>query len=213
MSDFSAHEQLAQLLGLDLVDVKVLGADLYGQGGAATLTVSLSNGNTLEFDPARTMVRPQTLLAELAVAAGVTPELKQPQAVNALAVACSIARTHRHMTEVDQARDWAGQYLQSAGTLVVDTTDQAQRWSAWQHLNSHDPWTKARDDGTDLARAGMVIHDHDGGRLVRSGWFLAFVRKQAGWHAPRRIKATSPAAPETLVWSFYTVPAGWEDGD
>jgi hypothetical protein len=37
--------------------------------------------------------------------------------------------------------------------------------------------------------------------------------EQTGWHAPRRIKATRPAVPETLVWSFYTVPAGWEDVD
>ncbi len=84
MTDFTVHEQLAQLLGLDLVGVKVIGASLYGQGGAATLTVLLSNDNSLEFDPARTMVRPQDLIAELAIAAGVTPELKQAQATNAL---------------------------------------------------------------------------------------------------------------------------------
>ena len=228
MSDFDAHEQLAQLLGLDLVGVKVVGANLYGQGGAATLTVALSNGNTLEFDPARTMVRPQTLVAELAVAAGVTPELKQPQAVNALAIACSIAKTHRHMTEADQARDWGLQYLQGAATVAVDTTDQVQRWGAWQHLSEHDPWSRAREEGSDLARAGKVLQDRDDTKLVRSGWLLAFVRtiaprvshirlpvlmEQAGWQAPRRVKATSPRSPETLAWRFYTVPAGWEDGE
>jgi hypothetical protein len=228
VSEFTAHEQLAQLLGLDVVGIKVLGADLYGQGGGATLTVSLSNGNTLEFDPARTMVRPQTLVAELAVAADVTPEIRQPQAVTALAVACRIARTHRRMTEAEQARDWGLQYLQSADTIAVDTTDQVERWGAWSYLNSHDPWTTARDAGTDLARAGKVIHDRDGSRLVRTGWLLAFVRTiaprvshirlptlmaQAGWELPRRIKATSPGGAETLTWSFYTVPAEWETDD
>jgi hypothetical protein len=92
-------------------------------------------------------------------------------------------------------------------------------------MQDHDPWSKARDEGTDLARAGMVLRDVDGSMLVRSGWFLAFVRSiapsvghtrlptlmaRAGWQSPRRIKATSPTSPAVLGWNFYVIPAGWD---
>jgi hypothetical protein len=221
----SPLEQLTELLGLDVAGIKVTGAQMYGRGSDAAATIWLSNSETLEFESLRSMARPQTLLAEVASIAGVVPDLKQPGCMRVIALVSEIATNEMRLTEVDQAHDWGTQYVQSATTLAVDTSDQGQRWGAWAYLHKHDPWTTARDEGSDLARAGKVIHDRDGSRLVRSGWYLAFVRtiaprishirlpilmEQAGWQAPRRIKATNPSRPETLVWNFYTVPADWE---
>lgn len=218
MSEPDPHEQLAELLGLDIADITVTGATLYGQGGAATLTIQLSNGNTLEFDPARAMIRPQTLLAELAISARVNPALKQDHCGRALTLACSIAKAYREMTELEQARDWGCTYLQAACTIDVDTADQAHRWGAFAALRDRDP----------ESTGNIVLRDRDESRLARTGWFLQFVRtfaprvshtrlpvlmEQTGWERSRRIKATHPTARDTLVWSFYTVPAGWEDDD
>jgi hypothetical protein len=221
-------EQLTELLGLDITGVKITGAAVYGRGSDARAVVELNNGETLEFESLRSMARPQTLLAELAAVASVVPELKQPGCMRAIALVSEISDKNMRISEVDLARDWGMEYLQDATVLDVDLRDQAQRWGAFSMLANRDPAFTARDESTNLAKAALVLRDWDGARLIRSGWFLAYVRSvaprvghvalpplmaQAGWELPKDTKATQPAGKETLHWKFYVAPEGWENED
>jgi hypothetical protein len=226
--DTSALEQLTELLCLDDAGVKVTGAAVYGRGSDARAVIQLSNGDALEFESLRSMARPQTLLAELAAVASVVPDLKQPACMHAIALVSEISDKNMRISEVDLARDWGMDYLQDASVVDVDTRDQAQRWGAFSMLANRDPDITARQDATSLAKAGLVLRDWDGARLVRSGWFLGYVRSvaprvshialpslmaQAGWESPKQIKATQPAGSKTLHWKFYVAPADWENLD
>jgi hypothetical protein len=222
----TALDQLTELLGLDLAKVKVTGACLYGRGSEARAVIQLSDGDELQFESLRSMARPQTLLSEIAAVASVVPELKQPACLRAIALVSEIAVNEMRVTEVDLARDWGCEYLQSATVIDFDLRAQDQRWGAFSLLANRDPAVTARDESTDLAKAGIVLRDWDAARLVRSGWFLAYVRSvaprvshialpplmaQAGWETPKHIKATRPAGNETLHWPFYVAPADWEN--
>lgn len=219
-------DQLTEMLGLDVADIRVMGATMYGRGSDAAAVIALSSGKTLEFESVRLMARPQTLLAELAAVAGVVPELKQPACMRVIALVSEIAVNEMRLTETDLARDWGSEYLQDASVIDVDLRDQAQRWGAFSMLANRDPKMTARDESTNLAKAGIVLRDCDGARVVRSGWFLAYVRDvaprvshtrlptlmaQAGWGLPKQFKATQPTGSMVLHWPFYVVPAGWEN--
>ena len=224
-----AAEQLAALLDLPAVGVHVTSVSMFGQGASASLDVHLSNGETMLFASIRDMVRPQTLAAELVACAGATPQLKQPQAVQAVRLARIIAERTQAATEDDLAVDWGLEYLQAAETIDVDLNDQAQRYRAFELLSHRDPWAHAREQGGSYAAATIVLRDQSGDRLVRSGWFLRHVREftsretpaslaarmlRIGWQrrgTAGRIKARPPGRPGELVWAFWIVPAGWGD--
>lgn len=210
-----AAEQLAALLDLASVDIQVRGARTFGQGSRASVQIDLSNGETLEFDSLRDMVRPQNLIAEVVACSGATPALKQPQAVRAVALVRAIAEHTRTMTADDIAVDWGITYLQRTDVLDVDLNEQRARWGAFSHIKPLD--------------GGIVLRHTDGRRLVRAGWFRSFVKaehdhlvspkeihqrmERVGWHLPGgggRVKATCPGRRESLVWTFYSVLSDWE---
>jgi len=103
----AALEQLAEMLHLPSVDVRIVSIRMFGQGATASLDVELDNGETMRFDSLWDMVRPQTLMCELVACTGATPALKQPQAMRAVALARSIAGRLQTATEDDIAIDWA----------------------------------------------------------------------------------------------------------
>jgi hypothetical protein len=223
----AALDELTALLGLDEARRRVVGAQLFGRGSQARAVIRLDNDHTLLFESLAQMARPQNLLAELAAVAGVVPDLKQPACMRAIALTSRIAVNDMRIGEVDLAEDWGTEYLQAAATVDTDLRDQAQRWGAFQMLADHDPWARARENATSLARAGLVLRDWDGARLVRAGWFLGFVRAtaprvshislpplmaQAGWALPKKMKATRPGMAGTQILKLYVAPAGWEDG-
>ncbi len=120
-----AAEHLAALLDLPSVNVEIRGARIFGQGSRSPVEIDLSNGETMEIDTLRDMVRPQNLIAEVAACAGATPTLKQPQAVRAVALVRALAEHRAAMSDNDHARAWGLEYLQSTDTLDVDLNDQA----------------------------------------------------------------------------------------
>jgi hypothetical protein len=104
------------------------------------------------------------------------------------------------------------------------------RWAAFSELDRIDPRTVAWEEATSLAHASVVLVHTDGSRFVRTGWFFDYVRAQdlsaggnadiairmerVGWQrrgTHGRIKATRKGFPGQLAWSFFEVPAGWED--
>jgi hypothetical protein len=225
--DNDVLEELTELLGLSEARRRIVGAHLFGRGSYARAVIQLDNDRALEFESLAQMARPQNLLAELAAVAGVVPDLKQPACMRAIALTSQVAINDMRISEVDLAEDWGTEYLQSAATIDTDLRDQAQRWGAFQMLADHDPWARARENAMSLARAGFVLRDWDGARLVRAGWFLGFVRAtaprvshislpplmaQAGWALPKKMKATRPGMAGTQILKLYVAPAGWEDG-
>jgi hypothetical protein len=229
-SDQHKHQHdLEKLLGLDKVQVKVLSATVTGQGSRASVQIKLSNGELLEFDSIRDMVRPQNLIAEVAACTGANPTLKQPQAVTAITLVRQIAERVRTATTDDTATSWGIEYLQTAEVLDVDLDDQAERWAAFKHLELQHPIVTAHDAGQTAAAASIVLRHLDGIRLVRTGWFRDYVRREqdhtispaqlhqrmqrVGWKlrgSAGRWKATSPGpSARPLIWTFYAVPADW----
>lgn len=227
----TAAEQLAAMLDLLSVGVTIRGARVTGQGSRASVQIALSNGDEMEFDSVRDMIRPQNLIAEVAACTGATPTVKQPQAVRAVALVRALAEHTRTATADDTARAWGVEYLQTANTLDVDISDQAGRWAAFKHLEQHRPYVDEAPDGATLAQvlAGVVLRHSDGSRLVRTGWFREFVRREqdptvspaqlhqrmqrVGWQLrgnAGRIKATCPGRADSLVWTFYVVPVDWK---
>ena len=140
----------------------------------------------------------------------------------------ALAERQQAVSENEIAVDWGASYLQAADVLDVDLNDQGERWAAFERLQNHDPWSRAREDGTSIAACGLVLRHIDGIRLVRCGWFAQYVRTldagtsqtalgarmaRAGWTrrgGSGRIKATAPGREDTRGWNFWTVPADWE---
>jgi hypothetical protein len=224
-----AAEHLTALLDLTSVDVQVTGAAMFGSGAAASLDINLSNGETLRFASVRDMVRPQALMAEVVACTGATPQLKQPQAMRAVALARVIAERIELATEDDLMANTALEYLQAAEHLDINLNHQGERYAAFERIGRRDPWLHARDQATTYAAATIVLRDVSGTRLVRVEWFMRHVREldtrmtpaalnsrmlRIGWQRrgrEGRIKATAPGRHATLQWAFWLVPAGWED--
>jgi hypothetical protein len=171
-----ALKQLAELLHLDSVDVRIVSVRMFGQGATASLDIDLDNGETMRFDSLRDMVRPQTLMCELVACTGATPTLKQPQAMRVVALARSIAGRLRTLTEDDIATDWGLQYLQGAERIDFDMQDQTERYAAFEQLDQRDPWFHARALDLPLEKASIVLRDTTGVQLVRADWFGGWVR-------------------------------------
>jgi hypothetical protein len=223
----AAARELTELLGLKGAGVNVTGGRIVGRGSTASADLYLDNGEAITFEALRDFANPTRLAVEIAACTGATPILKAPAALRALSLLRALSEIEETTTEDDVSRDWGIEYLQSATRLEVDMRDQADRWRAFCGLQAANPAGDARDDGVPLVQTQVVLVDHNGARLVRCGWFLAFVRESAyispkelaermarvGW--ARRgdrgaIKATAPGRQAWLAWSFYVVPKGWE---
>ena len=224
-------EQLGELLGLTDVGLKVTGAAMFGSGSGATLEIRLSDGEMLVFNPIRDMASPQRLMTEVTSTTGAERTLKQAQCIRAMALARKLATRVKSATDVEIATGWGVEFLQGADVLDVDMTRREDRWGAFKHLERIQPFATAREGGTSLAAACVVLRHVDGTRFVRTGWFRDYVRleqdhtksptqiatlmERSGWlrrGARGAIKATSPGPrPEHLLWTFWDVADGWED--
>ena len=216
----SAAEQLGILFNLPTVGLKILGAKIFGQGSRATVEIEISNGETLVWDTLRDMTRPASLVAEIVACTGACPNLKQPQAVKAVALVRTLAEHEQAFTDNNIAVDWGISYLQAAETLDVDINDQRQRWEAFTRLAKY-PAAEPT--------LGIVLRHVDDSRYVRSGWFLRYVKAsdttigpaalaicmmRVGWikrGKEGRIIARHPDFERSQSWNFWIVQKGWED--
>jgi hypothetical protein len=212
-----ARRELEILWGLEKVGIQIIAARIVGRGSRASADVYLDDGSEITFESLKDAARPSTLLPELAACVGALPGLKQQQALKGVTLLRRIASHQVAFSEDEIARDWGTSYLQSAEVLDLDMADQVQRWAAFEQLSRREQQ--------------LVLRHHDGTRYVRCGWYRDLIRhhdgtasateiahrmERVGWlrrGAHGRIKATCPNRPESLVWTFYEVPAGWEDID
>jgi hypothetical protein len=225
-----AAEALTALLGLEEVGLTVTGARIVGRGGNATADLYFSDRSSIAFERLRDIGKPNSLTIELAAATGATPKITGPQAVKAISLIRTLAEHETAFDGDEIAREWGTSFLQAAQLIDVDLTDQAERWAAFCKLGETDPLeTRSTGETSSVAGGSIVLRSHDGTRLVRTGWFRAHVRaeesisstelanrmQRVGW-ARRgnsgRIKATHPDFANELVWTFYLVPSGWEQG-
>lgn len=227
----SAAEQLVEILDLGSVGLTITGARIVGRGGSASADLNLSDGSTLTFERLRDVGKPGVLAVEVAACTGATPKLNGPQALRAIALLRALAE-HEAAFDGDQvAREWGTSFLQEATVVDLDMADQAQRWGAFAELAAIDPVAmRAAGEATSIASACRVLRHENGTRYVRTGWFRAHVRAEesisstelanrmsrVGW-ARRgqsgRVKAIRPDLPGELIWTFYSVPEGWESGE
>ena len=169
-------EQLGELLGLTDVGLKVTGAAMFGSGSGAMLEIRLSDGEMLVFNPIRDMASPQRLMTEVTSTTGAERTLKQAQCIRAMALARKLATRVKSATDVEIATGWGVEFLQGADVLDVDMTRREDRWGAFKHLERIQPFATAREGGTSLAAACVVLRHVDGTRFVRTGWFRDYVR-------------------------------------
>lgn len=225
----TAAEQLAALLDLGTVGLSIRGARVVGRGSRASADLYLSDGSEVTFEALRDVANPTRLAVEIAACTGATPKLKVAAALQAVALLRALAEHEQDFTADEIATDWGTSYLQSSEQIGVDLGDQAQRWEAFSRLEGMNPAGQAREQGSTIATASSVLVHADGTRLVRCGWFKEYVRSQdatvnaqeiahrmlrVGWQrrgARGAIKATRPGYRGQLGWTFYTVPAGWEE--
>lgn len=225
---------LTEQLGLDVVHLAVTSVEVFGRGQGARVDVHLKGANKpLRFDRYGDIAKPSTLTAELMSQLGVGRSFKGPDAVAVGVTIFQLARHHEAADEDEAAREWACEYLRVAPVQETDLSDQVDRWRGFEALSRLEPSRLAGDDKSAAAIAAhsLVLADRESGqRLVRAGWFQAYVKREVGgvyspatlatqmqrvgWqrsNSEGRIKATSPTSGRILAWRFYTVPAGWED--
>lgn len=225
-------DELTRLLGLAQVNQTVVGAEIFGRGVTASVDLNLSGDDKITFDRFADIGKAGMLTAHLMASLGVAQTLTAKQAV---LVGCLIFKLARHHVQENAdaiAREWGLEFLRLAPIGEIDLEDQASRWRAFSHLSQLSPQRDAGEDRSaySLACKCVVLEATNGLRLVRAGWFLAYVKREVGtmepaavanrmervgWERPGSegwIKATSPSSPrEKLRWRFYTVPEGWED--
>lgn len=228
-------ESLTDRLGLSDVHLKVIGATVWGRGADARVDIHLSgDARPLRFDRFGDISKPAALTTALMTQVAVGRMFKAPAAVT---IGVEINKLASHYAEADEdeaAREWGAEYLRIAPTQEVDLANQAARWQAFSDLARMSPARTAGDDrsAAALATSSCVLVDHeDKTRLVRAGWFQAYVKREVGglyspaalatqmqrvgWKRPGsqgRIKATSPSEPRSHVWPFYVVARDWEIG-
>lgn len=224
-----AAEQLGALLDLASVGLTIRGARVVGRGSRASADIYLSDGTEITFETLRDIANPTRLALEIAACTGATPSLKAPQAIRAVSLLRALAEHHVTFTADEIAADWATSYLQTADVLDIDMADQSARWAAFTHMKAIDPVARARENGTAIAAATIVLRHSDGSRLVRCGWYRDAIRAQdsaispqdlahrmerVGWQrrgSTGRIKACQPLGAGRLSWTFYTVPKDWAE--
>jgi hypothetical protein len=225
----TAAEQLAAMLDLPSVGLEIRGGRIVGRGSTASADIHLSDGTQITFESLRDVATPKALALEVAACTGATPNIKAPQAIRAVALLRALAEHHETFTRDQIAVDWGATYLQSAETIDTDLSDQTTRWGAFCRLNRRDPRGHAMAAAVALTAANIVLRHTDGTRYVRCGWFREAIRSQDATVSPQElaqrmervgwqrrgsrgwIKATQPGGPESLRWTFYVIPVGWEE--
>lgn len=220
---------LTDELGLD--DARaVIGANVFGRGPAASVDIRLKDGSAMTFERFSDLALPSRLSAYLVTLTGTYRAFKGSDAGEIAATVFKLARHHAEADEDEAAREWGRDYLRDAPTEPVELADQDDRFRAFGLLAGTHP---ARDGGEDrssyaLAARSIVLVDRETGvRLVRTGWFQTFVKREVGGVSPAllakqmarvgwrrtgsegRIKATCSSDGRTLVFSFYVVDADW----
>lgn len=223
--------QLTDLLGLGQVGLEVVGATVFGSGRTASVDLRLSKDATVTFERFGDISKPAVLTADLMSCVGVARTFKTVEAAMIGALIHRLAQHHSAHGADETAREWGAEFLRFAPAQEVNLDDQVERWRAFSSLVSLDPARDAGDSAHAVASASVVLVDPATGvRLIRCGWFLAYVRREAsglytpatlgtqmarvGWE--RRgtegwIKATCPTDGRVLRWRFYVVPNGWEN--
>jgi hypothetical protein len=224
-----ARGHLATLLDLPSVDLSITGGKITGSGSRASADIFLSNGDTIQFETLRDVATATKLCIEVTATTGAMPRLKAADAQLAVKLLRTLAE-HEQTLSVDEISiDLGVSYLQSATVIDVDMSDQRQRWGAFSHLATIDPSRQQQTDGTPYAAATIVLRHTTGARYVRCGWFYTYARtldlavsqaelahrmQRAGWQrrgSRGAIKATAPDRNAELSWTFYTVPAEWQE--
>lgn len=223
-------QQLESLLGIQSVGRRLVRVRMFGRGAEGSADLRLDDGSTLTFPSLAIFASAAKVNLHVALSIGAEPKLKGPDAQKAAVLLYQAAEREEGLTEDDLARGWGIEYLQAADVIDVDLRDQAQRWAAFSRLAAIEPWAKARENGSSVAAAGVVLRHTDDTRLVRCGWYYSFVRTQdvglsaskvaarmerVGWRrngSRGAVKATAPGglAPP-LIWTFYSVPADWQE--
>lgn len=229
LDPITAAEELGVLLALPSVEVEIRGAQMFGSGSRAALEIKLSNGEVMTFDQLKDMANLANLSAELVACSGATPKLTKQSALTAVALTRRLAEHYETDTDNDLAVEWGVSFMQAAQHEDFDLDDQADRWRAFSLLERNSPWEVARHNAVSVASASIVLRHTNGMRLVRSHWFGSHVKQhdssigerevpkrmaRVGWirrGREGRVKATRPDLPGQLNWSFYFVPAGWEN--
>jgi hypothetical protein len=228
---------LASAFGLDELGLRVVDVQIFGRGTSAVIDIRVSgdlpNGLcVIRFDRFGDVTQPAKLASELVTQTGVYRKFNGQDAGQ---IAAAIVRLAKHRAEAadDQASvEWGTEYLRIAPTLAVDLDDQADRWRAFSAVARLNPASHTGEDRSAeaLAAASVVLEDAASRRLVRSGWFQAFVKREvggvyspqalvtqmerSGWKRPNSqgyIKATPVAGGRPLAFRFYVVPVDWPD--
>jgi len=225
----TAAEEIAEILSLGDVGLSITGARIVGRGGSASADIFFSDKSSIAFERLRDVGKPSALMIEVAAATGATPKINGPQALRVIALLRALAEHETAFDGDEIAREWGSSFLQAAHVVDVDMSDQRQRWGAFASLAIDPVERRTLGEFPSVAAGSRVLRHVDGTRLVRTGWFRAHVRleesigstelanrmQRVGWSRrgdTGRIKATRPDFPGELVWTFYLVPAGWEQG-
>jgi hypothetical protein len=222
--------ELAEMLALSEIDRTIVDVQMFGHGPTASVDLQLSGDVKLTFERFSDITKPPTLTAYLA-SVGVARTFKGTEAALAGALISRLAEHHASADVDEVVREWGSEFLRLAAVQEVTLDEQAERWRAFSSLQGLNPARDAGEDRTafSLAQASVVLLDATSGvRLVRCGWFLAFVRRETGTYSAAtldtqmarvgwlrsgsegKVKATAPDGRRTLNWRFYTVPNGWE---
>jgi hypothetical protein len=212
------------------VELRVVGAAVFGRGSRASANLHLSDKTVMEFETLRDIAAPQRLAVEVAACTGAQPKLNTELALRVVALLRMIGEAHETFTADQMAFDAGASFLQVATPLEVDMADQGARWEAFSKLARHDPFALSREAGSGLAHSCIVLVGADGTRYVRSGWFCAYARREdptvggnatiaarmerVGWRrraSTGRIIARAPRREAALAWSFFEARPGWED--
>lgn len=212
----------------------VTGADIYGRGPSAIVDVIFGDGGKMTFERYSDITKPTALATYLATHGRGCRAFKGPEALAIAGAIHALAKHHAESTDDDHIRECATEFLRVAPAFEADLQDQAERWRAFSVLAGMNP---ARDGGEDrsaltiAANSTVLVDKSTGKRLVRTGWFQQFVKREhggiyspailairaerIGWTQPNgqgRIKATNPMDSRQLAWAFYIVEADWEGG-
>jgi hypothetical protein len=229
-------EMLTEQLGLTDAQLAIVGATIYGRGEDARVDVHLrGQERPLRFNRYADIGKPSALQTALMTQFAVVRTFKL---LDALGIGATIHKLAEHRIEADEdesACEWGAEYLRVAPTEELNLGDQAERWRAFEAMARLEPARQAGDDKSPygIAAHSVVLVDRETGqRLVRAGWFQAYVKREVGgvyspvtlatqmrrvgWqraNSEGRIKATAPTDGRVLAWRFYTVPAGWESAE
>jgi hypothetical protein len=217
--------RITELLRLD--DRRATGARIIGVGAAATGDIHLDDGSRLELEDLKIITQPAMLNYRIALQLGVDAQLDRKKACQLLIAMREAAEAIELVSSDRAAIDFGVSFLQEATPLEGDMSDQADRWRLFEALSNVEPRHDCELNRTSYARGCRTVVGRDGRQYVRTGWFQRHVREsdwhisppaiataiqRVGWVRPGRegrMKATRRSNGQTLIHTFYIVPAGW----